>query len=104
MIAVRHRQQQDQLLNARTSGVPASISTALANLMQLSPVPGKAAPGFTLTDQAGRTLSLASFRGHAVVLEFMDPHCTDISRSSRGSSSTRTATLAPPPHAWCSSP
>jgi cytochrome oxidase Cu insertion factor (SCO1/SenC/PrrC family) len=77
-LAVRHRQQDDQLLNARPSGIPASISTALANLMQLSPVPGKAAPGFTLTDQAGRTLSLASFRGHAVVLEFMDPHCTDI--------------------------
>ena len=34
--------------------------------------------GFTLTDQSGRTLSLASFKGHAVVLEFMDPHCTDI--------------------------
>jgi cytochrome oxidase Cu insertion factor (SCO1/SenC/PrrC family) len=76
-LAVRHRQQQDQL-TARPSGLPASVSTALANLMQLSPVPGKVAPGFTLTDQAGRALSLASFRGHAVVLEFMDPHCTDI--------------------------
>jgi len=76
-LAVRHR-QQDHLLTARPSGLPASVSTALANLMQLSPVPGKVAPGFTLTDQAGRALSLASFRGHAVVLEFMDPHCTDI--------------------------
>ena len=62
----------------RTSGIPASISTSLANLMQLSPLPGTAAPGFTLTDQAGHTLSLSSFRGKAVVLEFMDPHCTDI--------------------------
>ena len=77
-LGVRHRQQQDQLLTTRPSGLPASVSTALANLMQLSPVPGKLAPGFTLTDQAGRALSLASFRGHAVVLEFMDPHCTDI--------------------------
>ena len=76
-IAVRHR-PQDQLPTARPAGLPASVSTALADLMQLSSVPAKAAPGFTLTDQAGRTLSLASFRGHAVVLEFMDPHCTDI--------------------------
>src|SRR5579859_8060638 len=41
-------------------------------------VPGARAPGFTLTDQNGRTMSLASLRGKVVVLEFMDPHCTDI--------------------------
>jgi cytochrome oxidase Cu insertion factor (SCO1/SenC/PrrC family) len=29
-------------------------------------------------DQNGHRLSLASFRGRAVVLEFMDPHCVDI--------------------------
>jgi peroxiredoxin len=46
--------------------------------MGLSPVPARPAPGFTLTDQDGRTMSLSSFRGRAVVLEFMDPHCTDI--------------------------
>ena len=64
--------------NLRPSGIPANISTSLANLMQLSPVPGVRAPGFTLTDQRGHTLSLASLRGKVVVLEFMDPHCTDI--------------------------
>jgi cytochrome oxidase Cu insertion factor (SCO1/SenC/PrrC family) len=62
----------------RVSGIPASMPTSLADLMALTPVPNLAAPGFTLTDQSGRTLSLASFKGHAVVLEFMDPHCTDI--------------------------
>ena len=62
----------------RPSGIPGNISTSLANLMQLSPVPGARAPGFTLTDQNGRTMSLASLRGKVVVLEFMDPHCTDI--------------------------
>jgi cytochrome oxidase Cu insertion factor (SCO1/SenC/PrrC family) len=46
--------------------------------MQLSPVPAKAAPDFTLTDQNGRPVSLASFRGSTVVLTFMDSHCTDI--------------------------
>jgi cytochrome oxidase Cu insertion factor (SCO1/SenC/PrrC family) len=62
----------------RPSGIPASISTSLADLMSLSPVPAASAPGFTLTDQAGRTMSLTDFRGKVVVLEFMDPHCTDI--------------------------
>jgi len=46
--------------------------------MALSPVPNKPAPNFTLTDQNGHTMSLAFFKGHAVVLEFMDPHCVDI--------------------------
>jgi cytochrome oxidase Cu insertion factor (SCO1/SenC/PrrC family) len=75
-LVVRHRAQQDS--GVRPSGIPASISTPLADLMQLSPVPVTAAPGFTLTDQHGNVLSLASFRGHPVVLEFMDPHCVDI--------------------------
>jgi cytochrome oxidase Cu insertion factor (SCO1/SenC/PrrC family) len=64
--------------NLRPSGIPGNISTSLANLMQLSPVPGVRAPGFTLTDQRGHTMSLASLHGKVVVLEFMDPHCTDI--------------------------
>jgi cytochrome oxidase Cu insertion factor (SCO1/SenC/PrrC family) len=62
----------------RPSGIPANISTGLANLMTLSPVPGIRAPGFKLTDQTGRTLTLSSLHGKVVVLEFMDPHCTDI--------------------------
>jgi cytochrome oxidase Cu insertion factor (SCO1/SenC/PrrC family) len=63
---------------ARPSGIPASVSDSQINLMGLSPVPVRLAPGFTLTDQDGRTLSLSSLRGKVVVLEFMDPHCTDI--------------------------
>ncbi len=77
-LVVRHRGQQNSLAGSRPSGIPASISTSLANLMQLSPVPVTRAPGFTLTDQNGHVLSLANFAGHAVVLEFMDPHCVDI--------------------------
>jgi protein SCO1 len=64
--------------NLRPSGIPGNISTSTANLMQLSPVPGIRAPGFRLTDQHGHTMTLASLRGKVVVLEFMDPHCTDI--------------------------
>ena len=77
-VAVRHRDQQNSFANIRASGIPPSVSTPLANLMALSPVPNRPAPNFTLTDQKGQTLSLASFKGRAVVLEFMDPHCVDI--------------------------
>ena len=63
---------------ARVSGIPASVSTSLANMMVLSPVPGIRAPGFTLTDQDGHRISLSSLHGKVVVLQFMDPHCTDI--------------------------
>jgi len=62
----------------RPSGIPASISTRLADLMSLSPLPAAPAPGFTLTDQAGRTMSMPGLRGKVVVLQFMDDHCTDI--------------------------
>jgi cytochrome oxidase Cu insertion factor (SCO1/SenC/PrrC family) len=63
---------------ARVSGIPASVSTSLANLMVLNALPGDRAPGFSLTDQDGHTLSLSSLHGKVVVLQFMDPHCTDI--------------------------
>jgi len=76
-VAFRAHQHQQGLL-VRPTGIPASVSTRVADMMQLSPVPATGAPGFTLTDQAGHTVSLASFRGRVVVLEFMDPHCTDI--------------------------
>ncbi len=36
---------------------------------------GRPAPGFTLKDQAGKTVTLASLRGHIVVLEWMNPDC-----------------------------
>jgi cytochrome oxidase Cu insertion factor (SCO1/SenC/PrrC family) len=35
-----------------------------------------AAPGFTLSDQNGRSVSLASLRGKVVLLTFLDPVCT----------------------------
>jgi len=37
-----------------------------------------AAPGFTLTDQFGRRVSLRSLHGKVVVLSFNDPQCTTI--------------------------
>ena len=77
-VAVRHRHDANPLGDIRVSGLPSDVATPLANLMGLAPVPSRPAPDFTLTDQKGRLLSLSSFTGRAVVLEFMDPHCTDI--------------------------
>ena len=62
----------------RTTGIPKTVSTKLATMMQLSPVPPARAPGFTLTDQSGQPVSLAGLHGRTVVLTFMDSHCTDI--------------------------
>jgi cytochrome oxidase Cu insertion factor (SCO1/SenC/PrrC family) len=70
--------QREASAGLRPSGIPASVPDMTASLMGLSPVPASAAPGFTLTDQDGRALPLSRFRGEVVVLEFMDPHCTDI--------------------------
>ncbi len=62
----------------RTTGIPKTVSTKLAAMMQLSPVPVTKAPGFTLTDQSGHPVSLAGLHGKTVILTFMDSHCTDI--------------------------
>lgn len=53
-------------------------SVSDSQLMQLSSLPGRPAPSFTLLDQNHQTRSLASFRRKAVVLYFMDPMCTDV--------------------------
>jgi cytochrome oxidase Cu insertion factor (SCO1/SenC/PrrC family) len=78
VLVIRHNQATvpGQLL--RPSGIPPDIPTSLANLMSLTPVPAVRAPGFTLTDQHGRTVALSGLRGKAVVLTFMDSHCVNI--------------------------
>ena len=64
------------------TGPPASIpqSTLLAENPGLDP--GRslsgAAPGFTLTDQSGRQVSLGSYRGKVVILAFVDPGSTTL--------------------------
>jgi cytochrome oxidase Cu insertion factor (SCO1/SenC/PrrC family) len=57
-----------------TSQLPAT-SSALMALERMTP---RAAPGFSLTDEHGRSVSLASFRGKVVVLSFFDAACDDI--------------------------
>lgn len=53
-------------------------SDTLRNDLSLVDVPQRTAPPFSLVDQQGRRVSLAALRGRAVVLDFMDPRCTDI--------------------------
>jgi len=40
--------------------------------------PPQAAPSFTLTDQQGRRVSMASARGHYAVVTFLYTHCPDV--------------------------
>lgn len=77
-VLVHHLDHRSPQQTLRASGIPSSIPTPLANLMELSPVPNRPAPNFSLVDQNHQTLSLASFKGHSLVLEFMDSHCVDI--------------------------
>lgn len=74
--AMRYRNQQSQ--PPRLTGIPSSVSSSLADLMALSPLASTRAPDFSLVDQFGHPLTLSSLRGRAVVMEFMDTHCTDI--------------------------
>ena len=43
-----------------------------------TPLPGQPAPGFTLSDEAGRPISLSAYRGKVVFLDFNDSECTTI--------------------------
>jgi cytochrome oxidase Cu insertion factor (SCO1/SenC/PrrC family) len=57
-----------------TTPTPSTANPNLDPGARLSAV----APGFTLTDQFGKRVSLSSLRGKVVVLAFNDPKCTTI--------------------------
>ncbi len=54
------------------------VGAPLPNFMGLIRLGGAVAPPIALTDQEGRTLTLADERGDAVVLTFFDAPCQDI--------------------------
>lgn len=62
-----------------SSPQPAAIPTAIPPARpQLTWAAGeKVAPAFSLHDENGKPVSLAAFRGHPVLLAFMDPLCQD---------------------------
>lgn len=55
-----------------------SAAAANPNLDPGTSLGNEPAPGFGLRDQFGRAVSLADFRGKAVLLTFADAECTDI--------------------------
>ena len=59
------------------SVIPGPPRHGLAGMMGLATARGLA-PGFRLTDQAGRSVSLAGLRGKVVVLSFFDADCNDL--------------------------
>ena len=74
---LRHRQtemqkaQEVQLTPAASSSASADPSDDPAAKLLL----GKAAPSFTLVDLDGKKVSLADYKGHAVVLNFWATYC-----------------------------
>jgi cytochrome oxidase Cu insertion factor (SCO1/SenC/PrrC family) len=60
-------------LASTSSQADAIIARAVAGSPDFVDYP---APPFRLTDQSGRSTSLASFRGRVVVMSFIDPVCT----------------------------
>jgi cytochrome oxidase Cu insertion factor (SCO1/SenC/PrrC family) len=67
--------------NAGNNPGGASQQSAAAANPDLDPgssLGGTAAPGFTLTDQYGRAVSLSSFRGKVLILAFTDSQCTTV--------------------------
>jgi peroxiredoxin len=74
---LRHRQtemqkaQEVQLSPAASSSASADPSDDPAAKLLL----GKAAPSFTLVDLDGKKVSLADYKGHAVVLNFWATYC-----------------------------
>ncbi|HEX6203363.1 MAG TPA: thioredoxin family protein [Thermoanaerobaculia bacterium] len=76
----------------RRSTLPAALALLLT-LACAAPAPaavpvGQAAPGFSLTDLDGNTVSLADQKGKVVVLEWINPNCPVSDRHAREATMT----------------
>ncbi|HQU26511.1 MAG TPA: SCO family protein [Acidimicrobiales bacterium] len=60
------------------TGPTQHLSSGIDAFMRLHPIGVQHAPGFTLTDQAGRPWSLGARKGKVVVLAFFNATCTDV--------------------------
>ncbi len=63
------------LLRGSAPAVPAESAAAPAVTW---PAGKRVAPAFSLTDQAGKPVSLARFRGRPVIVTFIDPLCRNL--------------------------
>ncbi len=74
----RAKLRQLQAMIAQTEpsgGASAEGEEGDNSVIDMNPLQGKMAPGFTLTDTKGQKVSLSDFRGKAVVLDFWATWC-----------------------------
>ena len=64
---------QNEVVLTKTDSAGSS-GDAMASMMGVN-LRGKAAPGFTLVDLAGKKVSLSDFKGHPVVVNFWATYC-----------------------------
>ena len=67
--------------SAAAAPTPAEPAAPMAKKGTINAVVGSAAPDFTLKDLDGKDVSLASFKGKTVVLEWFNPGCPFVKKS-----------------------
>lgn len=60
---------------AKSVAAPSAAGTTASTALETAPRPGALAPGFTLTDAAGKSHDLAAYKGKWVVLEWVNYDC-----------------------------
>lgn len=65
------------LLTGTLLGPPDASAVEADSSGGITPVPRRPAPGFTLTDQNGSTVSMLRLRGTLTLVTFLDPVCSD---------------------------
>jgi peroxiredoxin len=71
----RLKQMQAMMMTATPQPSAAGANSGSEPEMMTNPLAGKAAPDFTLKDTTGRKVSLSSYKGKAVVLDFWATWC-----------------------------
>ena len=88
LVALLHRPAGRSPAASSPSGSPSAGSPSASGFDGAALPAGVPAPGFTLTDQSGRAVSLAGYRGQVVLIAFLDstcgPTCILIAQQIRG--------------------
>jgi thiol-disulfide isomerase/thioredoxin len=69
-----HGASKMNLSSAKAKSSPTPQADGTADLMGID-LRGRTAPGFTLKDLGGKNVSLADYKGHAVVMNFWATYC-----------------------------